>query len=357
VNPVRRALLAAGAVLALGAPAACASGEATPPAESGAATAPPTTRDPVLGNGESVTFVFGGDSHFEKHLLAGLQTDPEAMLAPAAEVLGAADIAMVNLETAVAEGGTRAPKEFAFRAPPESLTALAGAGVDVVTLANNHGMDYGEDGLGESLAAERDTGVPVVGIGADDTEAYAPWLVEVRGQRIAVLGATQVLDDSLIDAWTAGPGKPGLASAKEEERLLQAVREARAEADTVVVYVHWGTERQDCPTERQTGLAPKLIEAGADVIVGSHAHRLQGAGRLGDAFVAYGLGNFIWWREDGINGESGFLEVTVTGRRIDGYTWIPARIVGGVPTPLEGDPATLALDNWEILRGCTDLTA
>jgi poly-gamma-glutamate capsule biosynthesis protein CapA/YwtB (metallophosphatase superfamily) len=111
-----------------------------------------------------------------------------------------------------------------------------------------------------------------------------------------------------------------------------------------------------CPTSAQYDITRKLISAGADIVVGSHAHRLQGAGRRGSAFVAYGLGNFVWYSQNSIESiTTGVLEVTVTGRRIDGYKWIPARIVGGSPTPLNGSARSAALASWLGLRSCTGL--
>lgn len=321
-------------------------------------TAPPTTTttiDPRLGSGQAVLLAFGGDVHFESFLRPQLDSNAGGMLAPIAPVLSAADLAVVNLETAITERGSPVPKTYNFRAPPVALFALAAAGVDVATMANNHGLDYGPEGLQDSLAAARFLGFPIVGIGNNAAEAYAPYRATIHGQRIAVIGATQVLGDSHISSWTATDTQAGLASAKEVERLLQAVRDARAISDTVVVFLHWGTEGQTCPQERQTTLARQLVDAGADVVVGGHAHRLQGAGRLDDAFVAYGLGNFVWYNQSGPSGETGVLYVTVTGRRVDSYGWMPARIRNGVPHPLEGDSAAQARSAWEQRRGCTGL--
>jgi poly-gamma-glutamate synthesis protein (capsule biosynthesis protein) len=216
-------------------------------------------------------------------------------------------------------------------------------------------MDFGAAGLRDSLAAARRYRFPVVGIGVDDRQAYAPHRRTVNGQRIAVLGATQVLDDHLISAWTAGPGKPGLASAKDVPRLLRAVRQARATSDTVVVFLHWGVELMQCPSSDQRTLARQLVDAGADVVVGGHAHRLQGAGRLGKALVAYGLGNFVWYGTTELSTQTGVLLVTATGRRIDGYRWAPARIVDGVPRPLSGVDRRSEQAGWRALRGCTGL--
>ena len=177
----------------------------------------------------------------------------------------------------------------------------------------------------------------------------------MKGQRIAVIGATQVLDDHLISAWTAARGKPGLASAKDVPRLMRAVREARASSDTVVVFLHWGIELQECPSSDQRRLAKQLVTAGADVIVGGHAHRLQGAGRMGHALVGYGLGNFVWYGTSELSTRTGVLLVTIDGRRVVGYRWEPARIVDGTPRPLTGADRRSAISSWRSLRGCTGL--
>lgn len=314
-----------------------------------------TTRDPVLGNGEAVTIAFGGDTNFEGSAAVRLDADPASVLAPVAPLLSAADVAVVNMETAIGVGGAPAPKQFTFQAPPSALEAFRAAGVDVVSAANNHGMDFGLESLEETLAAEEASGFPIIGIGRDEDEAYAPFVAEVRGQRIAVIAATQVLDSSLLDLWTAGPGKPGLASAKRVDRLVAEVQRVRPEVDTLVVFLHWGIETQTCPSADQQTLAATLVEAGADIVVGGHAHRLQGGGRLGDAVIHYGLGNFGFQANSAAGARSGVFTVTVTGRRVDGYQWHPARIVDHQPIPLEGSDAEEALAYWESLRDCTGL--
>ena len=91
------------------------------------------------------------------------------------------------------------------------------------------------------------------------------------------------------------------------------------------------------------------------MIVGGHAHRVQGAGRLGDALVGYGLGNFLWNAQSEESATTGVLEVTVTGRRVDAFRWIPARIESGTPRPLAGDAAAAAVAQWASLRACTGL--
>jgi poly-gamma-glutamate synthesis protein (capsule biosynthesis protein) len=305
--------------------------------------------------GAPVVLAFGGDVHFEGALDSRLSTDPTRALASIAPVLSSADVAVVNLETAVTNAGSPTAKEFTFRAPASAFAALQGAGVDVASMANNHGLDYGLGGLRDSLAAAKRYRFPLIGIGLDDAQAYRPFRRTVNGQRIAVIGATQVLDDELVSAWTAGPGKPGLASAKDVPRLLRAVRAARETSDTVVVFLHWGVELEECPSADQRRLAKQLVAAGADVIVGGHAHRVQGAGRMGRALVDYGLGNFVWYGTSELSTRSGVLLVKVDGRRVVSYRWAPARIVDGVPHPLNGDERGRALAAWRSLRGCTGL--
>lgn len=322
------------------------------PAETTSTTLAP---DPRLGSGEAVTFAFGGDVHFEGVIRSALDRDPASVLAGYAPVLAGADVAVVNLETAITTRGTPAPKKFTFRAPDTAFVALRAAGVDVVSMANNHGLDFGPVGLEDSLLAAEAAAFPVVGIGRDEVQAFAPWITEVRGQRIAVIGATQVLDSNLLTAWTATADQAGLASAKREDRLVQAVRDAREVADTVVVMLHWGTEKMNCPNDPQQALAPVLVEAGADIVVGGHAHRVLGGGRLGDAVVHYGLGNFVFSTSGGPGADTGVFTVTATGRRIDAYDWVPGRIAGGLPTPLAGTEHDRARGAWEALRDCTGL--
>jgi poly-gamma-glutamate capsule biosynthesis protein CapA/YwtB (metallophosphatase superfamily) len=317
----------------------------------------PAAAKPGEARGSAVTLAFGGDVHFEGAISSRLASNPETTFGPIASVLRRADLAIVNLETAITTGGTAASKEFNFRAPPSAFRALKAAGVDVATMANNHGMDYGQAGLQDSIEAAEDADFPVVGIGENADQAFRPYRVTIKGQRIAIIGATQVLDDSLAAAWTAGDDKPGLASAYQVDRLLEAVRAARRVADTVIVDLHWGKELANCPIPRQRELAPKLVKAGADVIVGSHAHVLLGGGYIGAAYVDYGLGNFVFYATGGEAARSGVLTLTLRGRAVTKSSWTPAVISGGIPIPLDGSAADQAFAAWKDLRGCTGLAA
>ncbi|MBB2899456.1 poly-gamma-glutamate synthesis protein (capsule biosynthesis protein) [Kineococcus radiotolerans] len=330
----------------------------------------------ATGAAGPITVAVAGDVHFEGSSAAALE--PGA-LAAVAGVLSAADVSVVNLETAVTGRGTPAPKRYTFRAPPTALAALEQAGVDVVAMANNHSLDYGPVGLRDTLAASRTEGLPVIGVGEDADAAYAPWTTTVRGHDLAVFNATQVLDASLATAWTATTAQGGVASVKTDagrRRLLTGVHEAHERGASVVVVLHWGAERDSCPSPAQESLADDLVAAGADAVVGSHAHQLLGAGwkRAGgrSGYVDYGLGNFVFYARGGVAARTGVLTLTLPGRTTPapagtgaatggraapGARWQPAAIRSGVPVPLTGAAAEGAVAEKDALRSCTDLGA
>lgn len=329
----------------------------TAPAAPTATTPGPVTptADPTADPDRPITLAFGGDVHFSAQLEA--LVDRPGSLAELKPVLGAADLAMVNLETAITDRGSPEPKKFHFRTSPQALVRLQESGVDVVTMANNHAVDYGADGLTDTLAAKQDSPIPVVGVGADDDEAYAPAYLQVRGSTVAVLGATQVPDWTLAH-WSASSSRGGVAAAASSSKLAAAVRRARAKADVVVVYLHWGTDYTQCPNALQVRTAKALADAGADVVLGAHAHQLQGGGWLGSTYVDYGLGNFVWWRRNNeVDARSGVLTLTLTDHRVTKADWTPMRVSpDGIPrVPEDPDEQASLLAKWDAVRGCADL--
>jgi hypothetical protein len=310
------------------------------------------------GDGRAVTLAFGGDVHFEGVLGTRLAADPSTALdGNVASLLSGADLSMVNFESALTDGTCPdpQPKQYVFSAPASAITAFKAADITLVTEANNHGEDCGPAGLQMSLSIAQGAGYPIIGIGQNAAQAFAPYRATIDGQRIAIIAATQVIDTDLQTAWTATASQPGLASAYSIATLVQAVESARKTADTVVVYLHWGTETQTCPNALQEPLATALVKAGADIVVGTHAHVQLGAGFLGTAFVDYGLGNLAFYDTTPPETYSGSLLVTVTGRHIDGAVWRPALIEAGIPIPLSGADAAAADTRWVGLRSCTDL--
>ncbi|MFN8167249.1 MAG: CapA family protein [Candidatus Nanopelagicales bacterium] len=258
-----------------------------------------------------VTLGFGGDVNFEGRLASRLRA-PRRSLASLRTWVGRPDITMVNLETAITSRGTEQPKKWRFRTSPKALVALRGAGVDVVTMANNHAVDYGPLGLVDTLRARDASPIPVVGIGRDARDAFAPYVAQVRGTRLAFFGATDI-SDLTSSRYPARVGSPGVASiVASRTRLLRAVRAWHRRVDTVVVYLHGGEERLTCPTGRQVATARALVRAGASVVVTAHAHVLLGAGWMGRGFVSHGLGNFVWYSGNSEReARSGLLTVTL----------------------------------------------
>jgi hypothetical protein len=225
----------------------------------------------------------------------------------------------------------------------------------LATQANDHGMDCGQTGLTQNLSIAAAAKYPIIGIGANEAQAFAPYRTTINGQRIAIISATQVIASNLVSTWSATGSQPGVASALNPTELVKAVQTARRTSDTVVVYLHWGTELQACPNTQQLPLAQQLVNAGADIVVGTNAHVLLGGGYLGDAYVDYGLGNFAFYDDSAPETDSGSLLITAVGRHITGATFRPATDVDGLPEPLTGTPETTALANWNAARGCTSL--
>lgn len=336
-----------------------------------APAAAPAPRERITGT-DPITLSFAGDTHFEKQLAAAA-TRPDG-LAALQPHLAAADLTVVNLETAItASGKPLGGKQFTFAAPPSALATLAGAGVDVVSLANNHAVDFGADGLAETLAARAGAPVAMVGIGADEAEAFTPSVHVIDGVSVAVLAATQ-LKDHTTHYFTAGAEEPGVASMVSLDRLERAVRDAAAAHDVVVVVPHWGTEKELCPTPAQFEATRVLTAAGADIIVGSHSHRVMAGGWSGNSYVGYGLGNFVWFLNTTFPGRStGVLTLEVdkekvaqrraavpgerasVGALVTRESWQPLIIPdSGIPT---ADPATARtmIANRAALLGCSKL--
>jgi poly-gamma-glutamate capsule biosynthesis protein CapA/YwtB (metallophosphatase superfamily) len=355
---IRRLLIVLPGLLALLAAGAC----TTVPAATGVPArtiqpashpATPSSRQARAGVAAgSVTLAFAGDVHFTGRT-ARLLSDPATAFGPVAALLNSADFTAVNLETAVTSGGTPQPKTYHFRTVPAAFTALRDAGVDLVTMANNHVLDYGRAGLANTLAAAKAARFPYVGIGTDAAAAWAPYVTTVKGTRIAVVGVSQVAE--LASSWGATDSRPGEANAIDLGRTLEAVRAARRLTPTVIVFMHWGTEGEACPDPNQLSLARQLAAAGASIIIGAHAHMLQGSGWLGHTFVAYGMGNFLWW-ENSYSTATGVLELTLHPHAPLTARFIPAVVSStGQPIVEHGATARQAVAHYDSLRACAEL--
>mgnify|MGYP000555956444 CR=1 FL=1 len=268
-----------------------------------------------------VTLTFAGDVHFEGAVKRHLSPHGLDSLKP---LFAHDDFSMVNLETSIGNHGKPELKRYTFQTSPMAFQALANAGVDAVTMANNHAVDYGQLGLSDTLAGISHSAIPVLGIGKNISSALTPLHLTIKGQNLSVFAFVGLdLEGATAFTWPATKSRAGVAVWANHKNLITgAVRREKSAGRTVIVFVHWGAEEHNCPTAQQTGVADDLVKAGAEVIVGAHPHVLEGVGRLHGALVAYSLGNFVWYSHAGV--PTGVLRVTLRAGRVISYRIDPA---------------------------------
>lgn len=207
------------------------------------------------------------------------------------EMVGA-NLTMVNEEFPFSTNGEPMPdKQYTFRTDPEYVKVFQEMGVDVVSLANNHALDYGKDALSDTFLTLDLAGIPYVGAGETKERAEEAIFVEANGRKVGVLSASRVIP---VVGWNIVNEQPGLFCTYSSARLVQRIKEVEEECDFVVVYVHWGLEYKEHPEEYQRKLAQEYIDAGADLVVGSHSHVPQGIEYYKGVPIVYCLGNFIF---------------------------------------------------------------
>jgi poly-gamma-glutamate synthesis protein (capsule biosynthesis protein) len=344
-------LVAAGALIA-----GCA-GEGAEPrwrGTAGGSASPSPAAVPTSAAPAEISLAFAGDVHFTGRTL-GLLDKPETAFGKISGTLADADLTIVNLETAVTSRGTPEPKRFHFRAPKAAFAALRAAGIDAASVANNHTLDYGQVGLLDTLSSAAEAEYPIFGAGRTADEAYAPWITEVKGVKIAVLGMSQVAE--LSGSWKPTATRPGVAMAFDATRASKAVKAARAQADLVIVFMHWGVEGSSCPSGQMKTFAQRMARDGADIVLGTHAHTLLTDGWLGSTYVHYGLGNFLWYGNSHST-DSGVLKLTVRDRAVVSNTFLPATVSGtGQPVLVSGAAKKRIEDKLRTASRCTGLAA
>lgn len=259
-----------------------------------------------------------------------------------ASYLKGADIAACNLENPVtAEGKAVAGKQYVFRTSPDAVPAMLESGLDVFNLANNHTLDYGLEGLRDTIRLLDEAGLYGVGAGMNEEEAYRPAIIERNGVRVAFIGLTHIIPDT---SWKADKNNPGLAETYDYTRPVKAIEKARKQADIVVVLVHWGREKTTRLEKHQTEMARRYVDAGADLVIGSHPHVLQGIERYKGKWIAYSLGNFIFTQSGspGTN-DSAILEANCGNGGDCRLKVVPVKTAFAQPKPMEEKEARLLL--------------
>jgi poly-gamma-glutamate capsule biosynthesis protein CapA/YwtB (metallophosphatase superfamily) len=216
------------------------------------------------------------------------------------ETTRSADVFLVNLEGTLTSGGEPIEKSFNFQADPSAVAVLQYAGVDVVSLANNHAYDFGEEGLQQTRDTLLAAGIAAFGAGKNLAQARRPALLLRRGVRIGFLGYLYMGDHTIEpEVMYAGTDRAGVAGThKDLPRLLGWIQEdienLRPQVDLLVVVLHWGRESHNTTEPYQRRIADAAVAAGADLLVGHHSHTLQGLEKKADAWVAYSLGNLMF---------------------------------------------------------------
>ena len=272
------------------------------PTETDAAGNPGTadTEDAETAGTEAVKgatrLLFAGDVYLSDHVLEAYDAAGgiDGVLSQDYQAeIQAADFFMTNEEFPFSTRGTPAPdKQFTFRVHPEKVKLMQEMGIDLVTLANNHALDYGRDAMLDTIDTLDHAGIRHVGAGKNLAEARKPDVVELNGRTFAFIGATRVYPEA---DWAAGTDSAGMFSAYDGgAQLAEEVKAAKQQADYVIAYVHWGIEREETPNEVQKSIAHRLVDAGADLVVGAHPHVLQGIEYYQGVPIAYSLGNFVF---------------------------------------------------------------
>lgn len=241
------------------------------------------------------TLLFAGDIYLSDYVLDQYnQNNLSGILSESLQKeFNDATISMVNQEFAFSNGGVpMEDKLYTFRVNPSYVQIFNEMNIDIVTLANNHTLDFGTIALQDSILTLQEAGIEFVGAGNTIDEAKEIKYVECDYKKIAFLGASRVIP---VTNWNAGTNAPGLLTTYDPTILIAQIQEAKTNSDFVVVYVHWGIERNQYPEEYQKNLAKQYIDAGADVIIGSHPHVLQGIEYYNGKPIVYSLGNFIFY--------------------------------------------------------------
>ena len=287
-------------------------------------------------NQEDTVLLFGGDvlikasteSIYKNNGVTGLVS--EEILAE----MQNADIMMVNHEFQFStRGEPMEDKQFTFQTDPKNVQILLDLGIDIVSLANNHSLDFGQDALQDTFVTLDEAGILYAGAGDSKERAEELQVIEVNGKKFGFLAATRVIP---VAGWDVRNKQPGLFTTYDDTRLVERIRESKEECDFLTVYVHWGIEREEYPEEYQNVIAKHCVEAGADVIIGAHPHVLQGIEFIEGKPIFYSLGNYIF---NNSTPKTMLVKVLIKSDDTVEYSLIPAFATNGQTQVMEGAEA------------------
>lgn len=261
------------------------------------------TQEETLPPGEPVreepeeketSLVFAGDVYISRHVEANYDREGiDSVLSQGLQAeMQQADLCMVNEEFPFGTVGTpMEDKQYTFQVNPFYVSLFEDMGVDIVSLANNHVLDYGTDCLRETFVTLERTGIAYAGAGDTREEASALKTYEFNGETFGILAASRVIP---VPEWNIENRQPGVFTTYDETALVESIKKAKESCDYVIVYVHWGVEHTTELTDHQTYLAHAYVDAGADLVLGSHSHCLQGIENYNGSLIFYSLGNYVF---------------------------------------------------------------
>ena len=260
------------------------------------------------------------------------------------ELLRSADILLVNSEFALTNRGTPIPnKLYNFRGDPQNVRYFLEMGTDIVTLANNHVYDFGEIGFSDTMETFRNADIPTIGAGANEQEASRPFYFILNGRKYGFSAATRA--EKNIRTPEATATSSGVLRMYDMTKYLNVIRETEAECDVNICYVHWGTEKSNLTEDGLYENAVSMIDAGADVVIGAHAHVLQGIDYYRHVPILYNLGNFLFDEET--------LDTAVLQLRVDACGDLSVRMIPCIQSEWRTDLLSEKADRervWRLLR-------
>jgi len=288
---------------------------------------------------ETVTLAAAGDILLDRGVAKTMESaaDYRYPLFGTAEIFRRADLAFANLECPLSNKGSQINM---FRGKPEYVETLTYAGFNLVSLANNHILDYGVSAMLDTMEHLAAAGIVHAGVGENIFEARRPRVIEIKGVKIAFLAYTEVGEGftytRIPHQWAATCELPGAAPARADYVRMD-VQTARKEADLVIVSMHWGREYDHQPTDFQNALGRIAVDAGADLVIGHHPHVIQGIEFRHRGVIVYSLGNFVFDQVTYNRRQGMILQAVMDRGGLRRINFIPTLIVQEQPRVATGE--------------------
>lgn len=267
---------------------------------------------------------------------------PDTPFAYVSPLLKEEELVIGNLESPLSSRGTMLQgKDVTFRGNPQGIVGLKNSGIDVITLANNHALDCGAEALQDTISLLDQYKIYHAGAGLNIDEAKRPARFNIGNKKISFLGYSYIMPSGFQPTET----KPGIAPARPDiNSLLTQIKTEKKQSDFVFIYFHWGAEYQDYALDYQRDLARKCIDAGADLVLGSHPHVIQGIEVYKKKLIAYSLGDFVFDHYSQKTGEAFILKIYLNQEGTLSAEAIPVYLTSnGQPRIVTGEVAARIL--------------